>query len=167
MAAIVAEALRADGIDAILTGGSVVSIYTANEFESWDLDFIVPGMAKAVGKTMLRLGFKKADGRHFRHPDSPFHVEFPGSVPTVGREVLHRFAERQTKYGTVRLLTPTDSVKDRLAAYVHWNDRQSLEQAVAITKRQSVNMKDVERWAAEENGLEKYREFVTRLRAED
>ena len=30
-------------------------------------------------------------------------------------------------------LTPTDAVKDRLAAFFHWSDRQSLEQALATT----------------------------------
>ena len=29
-------------------------------------------------------------------------------------------------------MTPTDSVKDRLAAYYHWNDQQALEQAIMV-----------------------------------
>jgi len=32
------------------------------------------------------------------------------------------------------LLTPTDCVKDRLAAYFFWNDLQSLGQAVMVVK---------------------------------
>lgn len=30
------------------------------------------------------------------------------------------------------MLTATDSVKDRLASFYHWNDHQSLEQAILI-----------------------------------
>jgi hypothetical protein len=40
LAAHVAGALWAAGIEAVLTGGAVVSIYAHNAFESLDLDFI-------------------------------------------------------------------------------------------------------------------------------
>lgn len=38
--ALVSEHLTLNGISAILTGGSVVSVYTDNKYESKDLDFI-------------------------------------------------------------------------------------------------------------------------------
>lgn len=40
LAAVVCETLAHHGIHAVLTGGAVVSIYTDNEFQSHDLDFI-------------------------------------------------------------------------------------------------------------------------------
>ena len=58
---------------------------------------------------------------------------------TVGRTRLFMFNPRYTfleiaskKYstGTLRLLTATDCIKDRLAAYYHWRDEQGLEQAI-------------------------------------
>ncbi len=38
VAAVVSEALEAAGLDAVLSGGSVVTIYSENEYESFDLD---------------------------------------------------------------------------------------------------------------------------------
>jgi hypothetical protein len=45
IAAYVAEHLRQDGVNVVLTGGSCVSIYTANRYQSLDLDFIEEGRA--------------------------------------------------------------------------------------------------------------------------
>jgi hypothetical protein len=49
------------------------------------------------------------------------------------------------------LLSPTDCVKDRLAAYYHWNDRQCLEQALLVAAMRTVYLKEIERWSAVEN----------------
>ena len=40
LALIVSTKLRESNIDTVLVGGAVVSIYTKNEYESGDLDFI-------------------------------------------------------------------------------------------------------------------------------
>jgi hypothetical protein len=62
------------------------------------------------------------------------------------------------------LLSPTDCVKDRLAAFFHWNDRQSLEQAVLVGKAQKIDMDDVGGWSKSEGNEEKFRVFEQRLR---
>lgn len=61
--------------------------------------------------------------------------------------------------GTVRLLTPTDAVavKDRLAAFLHWNDRQGVEQVVQIIGRQTVDFGKVDEWAQAEPGMARER----------
>lgn len=46
--AIVCEKLKKHGIEVVLTGGSVVSIYSHNEYQSFDLDFIIQGLSKRV-----------------------------------------------------------------------------------------------------------------------
>jgi hypothetical protein len=45
----------------------------------------------------------------------------------IGNQAIHIFNEIKTKKGTLQLLTATDCVKDRLAAYFHWDDLQSKE----------------------------------------
>jgi hypothetical protein len=62
--------------------------------------------------------------------------------------------------GYITLLTPTDSVKDRLAAYYHWNDPQALEQALMLAKAQKINLKEVKRWSEKEGHKEKYNVFI-------
>jgi hypothetical protein len=81
----------------------------------------------------------------------------------VGDERVRRVTERNTPSGVLRLLSPTDCVKDRLAAFFHWNDRQALEQALLVAVTQKVDLKDVRRWAAGERNEEKYQSFLDRL----
>jgi hypothetical protein len=50
-------------------------------------------------------------------------------------------------------------VKDRLAAWFHWNDRQSLSQAVLVAKSQPVDLDDVRAWASAEGADDKLGEF--------
>jgi len=84
----------------------------------------------------------------------------------IGNEPIKNEARLRTRLGTVVMLTPTDSVKDRLAAYYHWNDPQALEQALMVAKAQKINLRDVKRWSEKEGHAEKYREFLIRLRRE-
>lgn len=53
---------------------------------------------------------------YFEHLDTEFGIEFPSGPLMAGEECIEKVAERKTAVGTLRLLTPTDSVKDRLAA---------------------------------------------------
>jgi hypothetical protein len=60
-------------------------------------------------------------------------------------------------------LTPTDCIKDRLAAYYHWNDLQSLEQAVWVAEKNDFDIVSIEEWSQKENMLEKYQIFRKRI----
>ena len=55
-------------------------------------------------------------------------------------------------------------MKDRLAAYYHWDDKQGLEQAINICLEQDVASAEVERWSLQENQMKKFRIFVERLK---
>lgn len=126
MGAIVCQALLDEGIEAFLSGDAVVSIYTKNKYESFDLDFVTFGDRKRIKKIMEDLGFEQNKSRLFIHPDSKYYVEFPGAATRIGDEPIKEFAERKVKAKLLKLLTPTDCVKDRLAAYIHWGDKQRL-----------------------------------------
>jgi len=64
----------------------------------------------------------------------------------------------------LRLLTPTDCVKDRLAAYYHWDDEQSLQQAVWVAQQNSVNLESIKEWSIKENSEQKYLNFFNKLK---
>ncbi|MFQ5791015.1 MAG: hypothetical protein ACE5JI_11145 [Acidobacteriota bacterium] len=162
VAALVCTTLERHGIRVALSGGAVVSIYSENEYESYDLDFIVMGLAKKTTAAMEELGFHKR-GRHWRHPDTPFWVELPPGPVQVGDTVVTEFAERVTRFGALRLLTPTECVMDRLAGYYHWNDPQGLDQAVAVGRRHAVDLRRIEAWSERENAMDRFRDFVERL----
>ncbi len=86
-AALVCDALVQAGIPVVLSGGAVVSIYSENEYASFDLDFIRTGVARKVDAVMTELGFRK-EGRHWSHPDFPFWIELPPGPVQVGDSLL-------------------------------------------------------------------------------
>jgi hypothetical protein len=164
LAALISEKLRERGIDAILVGGACVSIYTKNRYLSFDLDFVTHSTLKEVSPALSDIGFKRESSRHFIRSGCPFFIEFVAPPAAIGNEPVKDKFSLKTKMGTLVMLTPTDSVKDRLAAYYHWNDPQALEQALMVAKSQEVNLREVKRWSGKEGHAEKYKEFLKRLR---
>lgn len=166
LAGIVSAALEAAGISAVLSGGAVVSIYTNNEYESGDLDFISSASTKSIAEAIRPLGFVRR-GRMFSHPRTPLFVEFPAGPLAIGDQLIRPsdVAEKRTAAGRLRLLTPTQCVMDRLAAYFHWNDLQSLDQAVLVASSQPVSISRVEEWAKREGAGEKLETFKKHLAA--
>ena len=59
----------------------------------------------------------------------------------------------------LKLLSPTDCIKDRLAAYYHWNDIQSLDQAILVAKGNKIDLKEIERWSINEGMIDKFKIF--------
>jgi hypothetical protein len=141
LGAIVCQALKDAGIDAFLSGGAVVSIYSNNPFESFDLDFVSFADRRKIKAVM---------------------VEFPGTALVIGDEPIREFAERVVEGKTLKLLTPTDCVKDRLAAYIHWGDRQGLEQAALVASQHACKLAQVEKFCQAEGSVSAFREFEAR-----
>jgi hypothetical protein len=81
----------------------------------------------------------------------------------VGEERVQRVSERTTAAGKLRLLSPTDCVKDRLAAFFHWNDRQAFEQALLVATAQKVDVKDIRKWSRAEEREDKFITFEDEL----
>lgn len=162
-AALVATQLRKYGIDTVLSGGAVVSIYTNNKYQSFDIDFISPADVKKIDSAMTELGFKKK-GKDFSHPDTHFFVEFPSGPLAVGNRIIRSENEITIKGQKLKLLSPTQSVMDRLCAYFFWNDRQSLDQAIWIAQAQPIKLSFIDKWAREEGELTKFRDFSKALK---
>jgi hypothetical protein len=152
------------GIETVLSGGACVSIYTKNKFLSYDLDFVLLDSShkKRISKILEKIGFRPA-GRHFRHSDTPFIVEFLSPPLSVGEEPVKKIQTIEENERKLKLLSPADCVKDRLAAYYHWNDRPSLEQAVMVSLAQSVDLKEIKRWSSKEGMGDKYLTFLEEL----
>jgi hypothetical protein len=160
LALTVGDHLRRRGVETVLTGGACVSIHSRNRFASFDLDFVLMAAEdRRPGRLALEeLGFRK-DGRHFRHPDTPYLVEFLLPPVSIGSEPILHPAEIRSGPRLLKLLSPTDCVKDRLAAYFFWNDRLSLAQALGVAARNAVDFPDIRRWAKSEGMDEKFLHF--------
>jgi hypothetical protein len=161
LAVLVSAELKKNGVDAVLVGGACVSIYSHNKYESADLDYISHAELKELERIMEGIGFHKKSGRHFEHNECPLFVEFPPPPVAIGKEIP---VTKFNRLKTVTLLTPTDCVKDRLAAYYHWNDPQSLEQAVMVARAQEVDMNDIKKWSGKEGAVEKFKRFESLLK---
>jgi len=164
IAAIVCDACLKNGIPVVLSGGACVSIYTKNKYASYDLDFVLelPISRSKVRAVLAGLGFRE-EGRHFRHPRSPYIVEFLSPPLSVGEEPVREILEIRRGGKSLRLLSPTDCVKDRLAAFYHWNDRPSLDQAVMVCRDANVDLREVRRWSLREEMKDKYALFKKQL----
>ena len=163
VAAHVSQALTDAGITAVLTGGGAVSIYSANKYQSYDIDFVTAASRRELSKVMSKLGFKLGAGRHFEHPSTKLVVEFVAWPVTLGDEVVRKWVKVRTSVGMLQTLTPTQCIKDRLAAFFHWRDSQSLEQALLVGKTHRISMAELARWSSAEGHAEGYEEFRRRL----
>lgn len=166
LAGFVVAGLQKFNITATLVGGAVVSIYTKNEYQSYDLDFKSPNDHQKIIEGMAALGFNRA-GRSFVHPSTDFTVEFPTGPLAIGDEIpVKPEGQITTIHGKVSLFSPTQCVMDRLAWFYHNNDRQCLDQAVMVAKDHEINMTKAKAWSQNEKSMEKFQIFLERIKVE-
>jgi hypothetical protein len=165
VAAVVSDALTSAGITAVLSGGAAVQIYTSGLYESRDLDFVASASQRELQRVLQRLGFTRQAGRHFVHETCPYTLEFPPWPLAVGNELVRNWGEQSVGELRIQILTPTQCVMDRLAAFYHWRDRQALEQAVLVGSLHSIDLDEIERWSAREGQSSAHTEFAVRLKA--
>ncbi|MCL2654536.1 MAG: hypothetical protein FWD65_02390 [Coriobacteriia bacterium] len=168
LASIVSTALEAAGVDAVLVGGAAVSFYSDNVYQTYDLDFITRHRTEVVAAALEPLGFKRKNNeRHFSCPDTDFLVEFPSGELSFGETnmPIESTSVLTTPLGTIRVITPTQSVMDRLAAYIYWKDKPSFDQAVMIVKGNPIDWEQLFEWVRTEGAdsevIEKLKEAVS------
>ena len=164
IAAAVSEALRKHGITAVMSGGGCVSVYSENKYHSDDLDFIDsyrdrPGIQRALAE----IGFYSNLDRYFKNDSTKIYLEFPPGPVMIGNEFAKDPVEWDTPAGKIRMLSPTDCVKDRLAKFYAWNDAQALYQALLVVAAQPVNFREVERWSIKSEGQKERYKFFRNL----
>jgi len=164
LAAYVATHLEKHGCRVILSGGACVTLYSRSAYVSSDLDFIREGLESRnqLRPALSEIGFVPK-GRHFEHPDARFFLDFPGGFPAVGTEPVREIRTLEFPTGRLRLLSPTDCVKDRLAGYYHFGDRQSLDQALLVVGAADVDLAEVERWSTVEGKAEAFQKIKESL----
>ena len=160
----ISDFLSKNEIEAVLTGGACVSIYSNNKYLSYDLDFIIQYFRNKVnvGDILAKLGFFER-GQSFYHKDTNYFIEFPPGPLAVGGEPIKEISELKSGALRLKIISPTECIKDRLAAYYHWNDTQSLEQAILVARDQKINLGEIERWSKKEMMEIKFAEFKNLL----
>lgn len=155
------DALRRAGIRAVLTGGACANLYTRGAHLSHDADFVLvePCTTDDLERALSDLGFERRRDRYV-HPRVPFLVEFPRGPLGIGEDLRIRPVWLRRRGARTLALSATDACRDRLAAFYHWADRQSLAVAVSIALRNRVSFAKIRSWSRSEGQLEGYRVFL-------
>ena len=149
LAIYISDYLTREGIDAVLTGGACVTIYTDNKYQSYDLDFVLLNYIKRnrLNKVLSKIGFYES-GNNFKHEDTPYFIDFLSPPLSVGEEPVREVISLKKGKMVLKLLSSTDCVKDRL------------EQAVLVTRNNEVDLKELKRWSENEGMAAKFQHFL-------
>jgi hypothetical protein len=164
LAALVVETLAAEDIDVVLVGGSCVCLYTNERFASFDLDFVDLSYSRKrkIADALRNIEFhSEGASRYFEREGCQWSLEFPSAPLAVGHEQINtdRVADFKTSQGTVRLLSPTDCVKDRLLWWYLESDGQCWEQALDIARNHAINWEDLAVWHNSEGYADLFKAF--------
>jgi hypothetical protein len=165
--------LERRGVTAVLTGGSAATYYAPEGYQSDDADFVLVIYANGADVTaaLRELGYEHRNSM-FVHATNPFTVEFPRGPLAIGIDFVRTWRTVRRADETLHVLTPTDSVRDRLANFYYFRDRASMHVAVAVASAQvdAVDLVAIEDWTRREAEgasayaqLERFAEFVTAL----
>ena len=138
VAAQASVALQRAGIRVAVVGGSAITSYVPEVYTSKDIDFAaVDGTSRrAFTQALAPLGFRPR-GRDFVHPKSSFTLDLVADTPYVDQRPITEFETIKTRYGPVRVYSFEDAIADRIAAFLHWGDSQSLDVAEQALKARS------------------------------
>lgn len=130
-----------------------------------DLDFVNVAFAKRsrITSAMAALGFHEQH-RYFRHPNTSVLVEFPPGPLGVGEEPVRQIDEIETPTGVVRIISPTDCVKDRLTWYYHDRDTECLEQAILVSQSRGIDLAEIQRWSKVEGKSQEFEQIKSRMK---
>lgn len=161
LAALISSAFQQADINVVLSGGSCVSIYSEDKYVSMDLDFVNAMFTKRdhIRSVMESLGFKE-ENRYFRHPATDILVEFPPGPLGVGQEPVKQIDEIKTATGVLRIISPTDCVKDRLTWYYHDDDKECLRQAILVARHNDIDLDEIERWSKVEDKADLFQNIL-------
>ncbi len=92
---------------------------------------------------MAELGFDRK-GKDFVHSGTEFTVEFPTGPVAIGDDAPVAPEGQMIVDGVqIVMLSPTQSVMDRLISFFVFNDRQCLDQAIWIAEKHQIDLEKV------------------------
>ncbi|UOG32652.1 hypothetical protein [Leptospira noguchii] len=159
--------LAEKGIQSVLVGGAVVSIYSKGAYRSGDIDLVEPivSRSKEIALVMENIGFRKTR-RHYVHPKCKhLYIEFLSGPVSIGEDFKIVPDEKKFKGKILKIFSPTDCIKDRLASYIHFKARECLDQALLVAKNQRFDLRQIKEWCFREGEIGKsaFEEFQALL----
>ena len=165
VAALLSSHLAGYGCDPVLTGRACAAIYAGPSIKPTIIDFVVREYnIDKVTQAMRDMGFHKVGHRTFASKGCIYEVFLSTHPITVGDDVVGEVKVMRTVKGPLKLLLPTDSVRQRLSMYYRWGDREALDDAVRVARRCKVDLKLVKRWSDWEWASDRFDQFVKLIR---
>ena len=163
----VAWHLENAGIRSVLVGGAALAIHTEGRYRTSSLDLVPDDlMRREVPELLLSLGFAAQRNRNFAHPECPhLTIRLPMGPVEIGGEFPIAPDEIEVEGRRLRILSPSDCVKDRLASYAHLRSPRFLDQASLICQHQParVDLGQIEHWCEGNGSMDAFKELKRRL----
>jgi hypothetical protein len=161
----IATELAKNDVDVILVGGAVVSIYSEGAYKSGDLDFVLNDFSRVVlDKVLSDLGFKKS-GRFYKNPECKhLYLEFAPFPASIGEDYNIVSEEIENEDQIIKIFSPTDCVRDRLAGYMYFKSRENFDQAILVANKHPVNISKIKKWCEDEKHPEVFDEFLRSIK---
>ncbi len=152
-----------NGIDTILVVDAVVSIYSEGLYRSGDFVFL-GFFNERLPKALKEISFERKDSRHFKHPKCKhLFIEFQNPPVGIGDDVNILPSKRKVDSVNIKIFSPTDCVRDRLASYIHFQSRETLDQATLVASKHPCDLKKIKKWCETEGGKPQFEEFIKSL----
>ncbi len=161
------EHLEESGYDPVLTGKACAGVYIGTQVKPQVLEFVLKEYnINELDDAMKQIGFKRTSVNTYESKRSPFDIIFLPPPLTVGDDLVDEVVTVRARPGKVKLLNPTDCVRQRLSAFYRWGDNEALAEAVMVAKRHDIDMELVKRWSDWEWASDRYEEFIEKLKRE-
>lgn len=141
-----------------------MSIYSEGIYESGDLDFVSHDDISKIEQVLEKIGFNK-EGKYFSHPKCKYFIEFVSPPVGIGDDVNIRPRKYKVDGEVIKIFSPTDCIRDRLASYMYFKSRDCLDQAVLVAKNQDFQARKIKEWCKNEGFLDVYEEFLSLVKS--
>lgn len=162
----VASHLETEEIGITLVGGGVATIYSKGKYQSGDLDFVLDSMwtkHSQVEEKLKKIGFIKK-GVIYRHPECKFTLEYKSPPIEIGDDDRIEPEAIEHEGIAIKILTPTDCVKDRLNKYFLYKDKDAFDAAISVGKECEFVVAKVEKFCDENKFPEVFKKFMEELK---
>lgn len=92
-------------------------------------------------------------------------IDFVSGPPGIGDDYAIAPAEVQSEGQVIKIYSPTDCIRDRLASYIHFKAAECLDQAVLVGKKFPFDRAKVKKWCKMEGAPLAFEELDSLLKA--
>ena len=133
---------------------NAVSIYTADYYENYDYDIVLPGQRSKLVQALKEFDFKQTSGRIITNKDKSITFEFAKPNFTLGDDPAAKTAKLIKKSNSLIVITPTqalliylnefyDQFKSELAVDA---SKPLINELLALLYEQPANLDKVREW---------------------